>query len=173
MEGLQGIRLPATRALFGGLWPFLLIPLIAGAPFLLIPLIAGAPFLLIGLSETHKTVQLERTWVSTGGTVVDNTVVAFATGASYAPVVDFQTWEGKTVRFVDGAGSIPPDYQVGAEVHVFYDPGDVRNARVASWTRLWLGPTLLICSGLLPVLIAAVVLWLVARGVGSSRRPVF
>jgi hypothetical protein len=160
MNGLRGIRLPATRALFGGLWPYLLIPLIA-----------GTPFLLIGLSETYQTLQVEHTWVSTGGTVVDNTVVAFATGASYAPVVDFQTMEGRTVRFVDGVGSIPPDYEVGADVRVLYDPDDVHNARLASWTRLWLGPTLLICSGLLPVLIAAFVLWLVGRGVGSSRHP--
>jgi hypothetical protein len=159
MVGLRGNRLPATRTPLGGLWPFLLIPLMA-----------GAPFLLIGLSQVHRVVQQERSWVSARGTVVDNVVVAYATGASYAPVVDFRTMDGQTVRFVDGVGSIPPDYEVGTEVKILYDPADVHNARIVSWTRLWLGPTLLIGSGLAPVLIAGLVLWLIGRGVGSSRR---
>jgi len=139
-------------------------------PFMLIPIVVGAPFLLIGLSEAYKTVQLERSSISARGTVVDNMTVAFASGASYAPVVDFRTMEAGMVRFTDGVGTIPPDYEVGAEVKVLYDPDDVHSARVVSWKRLWLGPTLLIGAGLLPVLIAAVVLWLVGRGVGSSRR---
>jgi hypothetical protein len=162
MVELRGTRLPAIRTPWGGLWPFLLIPVVA-----------GAPFLPIGLFQVYRVVQQERIWVSTRGTVVDNAVVACATGASYAPVVDFRTAEGRTVRFTHGVGSIPPDYEIGAEVKVFYDPTDVQNARVVSWTRLWLGPTLLISSGLLPVLIAALVLWLVGRGVGSSRRVAY
>ena len=159
MDGPQGNRRPAILRLFKDL-----------SPFLLIPLVVGAPFLLIGLSEVYRVVQLERSWVSTHGTVVDNVVVARATGASYTPVVDFRTMEAGMVRFTDGVGTIPPDYEVGAEVKVLYDPDDVHSARVVSWKRLWLGPTLLIGAGLLPVLIAAVVLWLVGRGVGSSRR---
>jgi hypothetical protein len=151
--------LPVMRTVSRGLWPFLLIPLLA-----------GVPFLLIGLSEVYKVVQLERSWVSARGAVVDNVVVARATGGSYAPVVDFQTMEAGTVRFTDGVGSIPPDYEVGAEVKVLYDPDDVHNAQIVSWKGLWLGPTLLIGAGLLPMLIGALVLWLVARGVGSSRR---
>jgi len=156
----QGNRLPAIQRLFKGL-----------SPFLLIPLVVGTPFLLIGLSQVYRVVQLERNWVSTRGTVVDNVVVAFASGASYAPVVDFWTLEGETVRFADGVGSIPPDYEVGAEVKVLYDPDDVRNARVASWKRLWLAPTIITCVGLLPILIVVVVICVVALRAGSSSRP--
>ena len=159
MEVPQGTRRPAILTLFKDL-----------SPFLLIPLVVGAPFLLIGLSQVYRVVQVERNWISAPGTVVDNVVVARATGGSYAPVVDFQSLEAGAVRFTDGVGTIPPDYEVGAEVKVLYDPDDVHSARVVSWKRLWLGPTLLICAGLLPVLIAAVVRWLVGRGVGSSRR---
>jgi hypothetical protein len=159
MEGLQGNRLPAIRTPFRGLWPFLLIPLIA-----------GAPFLLIGLSEVYRVVQLERNWISAPSTVVDNVVVARATGASYAPVVDFRTMEGETVRFADGVGSIPPDYEVGAEVKVLYDPDDVHSARVASWKRLWLAPMILTCVGLLPMLVGVPVIWVAGPKLGSSRR---
>ncbi len=161
MEVFQGNSLPVVRTVSRGLWPFLLIPLVA-----------GGPFLLIGLSQVYRAVQQERNWVSARGTVVDNVFVARATGGSYAPVVEFQTIEAGTVRFTDHVGTIPPEYEVGAKVKVLYDPNDVHHAQLVSWERLWLGPTLLICAGLLPVLIAAVVLWLVGRGVGSSRHPV-
>lgn len=155
MEGPQGNRRPVMRTVSRGLWPFLLIPLVV-----------GAPFLLIGLSQVYSVVQLERSWVSTRGTVVDNVVVARATGASYAPVVDFRTQDGEMVRFTDGVGTIPPDYEVGAEVKVLYDPDDVHSARVASWKRLWLAPTLITTVGLLPILVGVLVVWVVGRRVG-------
>jgi hypothetical protein len=158
MQVFQENRLLVVRTVSRGLWPFLLIPLIV-----------GGPFLLIGLSQVYGVVQQERNWVSARGTVVDNVLVARATGASYAPVVEFQTIEAGTVRFTDDLGTIPPEYEVGANVKVLYDPKDVHHAQLVSWERLWLGPTLLICSGLLPVLIAGLVLWLIGRGVGSSR----
>jgi hypothetical protein len=154
-------RRPGILALFRDTWPYILISLVV-----------GAPFLLIGLSEVYKVVQLERSSISTHGTVVDNSWRAFAEGgAAYVPVVDFLTLEGETVRFVDGIGSIPPDYEVGTEVNVLYDPDDVHSARVVSWKRLWLAPTLITCVGLLPMLIVVVVIWVVALRAGSSRRP--
>ena len=156
MEVPRGNRKPAILTLFKDLWAFLLIPLVV-----------GVPFLLIGLSEAYNSLQLEHSWVSTRGTVVDNYWQAFAHGgAAYVPVVDFQTQDGETVRFTDGIGSIPPDYAVGTEVQVLYDPDDIHSARVVSWKRLWLAPTLITCVGLLPVLIAVVVIWVVALRAG-------
>jgi len=160
MEVPQGYRRPAILTPFQGLWPFLLIPLVV-----------GAPFLLLGLSQVYRVVQLERTWVSARGTVVDNVLVARATGGSYAPVVDFQTTEAGTVRFTDGVGTVPPDYEVGTEVKVLYDPEDVHSARVASWKRLWLAPTSLTCVGLSPMLVGVPVIWVAGRKVGFSRHP--
>jgi hypothetical protein len=140
--------------------------------FILIPLLAGIPFLLVGLSEAYKTLQLEHSYVSTRGTVVDNVWHAFADGgAAYVPVVDFETRDGEVVRFQDGIGSIPPDYQVGAEVTVLYDPDDVQNARVTSWKRLWLAPTLITSVGLLPILVTVAVVLVVARKAVFRRHP--
>jgi hypothetical protein len=147
MEVPQGKRKPALLTLFKDLWPYILIPLVV-----------GAPFLLIGLSEAYKSLQLERSWVSTRGTVVDNYWQAFAEGgAAYVPVVDFQTLDGQAVHFTDGIGSIPPDYAVGTEVQVLYDPNDMHSARVVSWKRLWFAPTLITCVGLVPMLVGVVV----------------
>jgi hypothetical protein len=160
MEVPQARSKPAILTLLKDLWPSVLIPLVI-----------GLPFLLIGLSEAFESLQLERRWVSTRGTVVDNYWEAFAQGgAAYVPVVDFQTLDGQAVRFSDGIGSIPPDYQVGAEVQVLYDPDDVHHARVVSWKRLWFAPTLITCVGLLPLLIALVVICAVALRTSSSRR---
>ena len=155
MEVPQGNRGPARMTLIRDTLPFMLIPIVV-----------GAPFLLIGLSEAYKTVQLERSSISARGTVVDNMTVAFASGASYAPVVDFQSLEAGAVRFTDGVGTIPPDYEVGTEVKVLYDPDDVHSARVASWKRLWLAPTLITTVGLLPILVGVLVVWVVGRRVG-------
>jgi hypothetical protein len=161
MEVPQGKRKPAILTLLKDLWAFFLIPLVV-----------GVPFLLIGLSEVYKVGQLERGSISTHGTVVDNAWRAFAHGgAAYVPVVDFQTLEGETVRFADGIGSIPPDYEVGSEVQVLYDPDDVHSARVVSWKRLWLAPTLITCVGLLPMLIVVVVILVVVLRAGSWSRP--
>jgi hypothetical protein len=161
MSGTQPAAKSGMLAFMGDAWPFMVIPLLV-----------GIPFLLIGLSEAYKSLQLERNWVSTRGTVVDNYWQAFAQGgAAYVPVVDFQTPEGQTVRFTDGIGSIPPDYEVGSEVRVLYDPDDVHSARVVSWKRLWLAPTLLTSVGLLPTLIAAGVALIVGRKVIVGRRP--
>jgi hypothetical protein len=159
MELLPGNGLPIIWTHSRRLWPFLLIPLIV-----------VAPFLFIGLSQAYQVVRQERNWISAPGTVVDNIIVARATGAAYSPVVEFRTMEGVTVRFTDDVGTIPPEYEVGAKVKVLYDPNDAQNAQLVSWMRLWLGPTLLIGSGLLPVLVAAFVLWLEGRRAGSSSR---
>jgi hypothetical protein len=81
--------------------------------------------------------------------------------------------EGQTVRFTDGVGTVPPDYEIGAEVKVLYDPDDARNAQVVSWKRLWLGPTLLICAGLVPILVGMPVIWLSLRRRRFSSRFAF
>jgi len=161
MEVPQGKRRPAVLTLLKDTWAFLLIPLVI-----------GVPFLLIGLSEAYESLQLERSWIFTRGTVVNNYWQAFAQGgAAYVPVVDFETLDGQTVRFTDGIGSMPPDYEVGAEVQVLYDPHDVHHARVVSWKRLWLAPTLITAVGLLPILIAVVLILVVALRARPSRRP--
>jgi hypothetical protein len=106
------------------------------------------------------------TFVSTRGTVVANDYRAFVSGgASYVAIVEFQTKEGKRVRFTDGIGTFPPEFQVGSQVDVLYDPNDTAKARINSWTRLWLAPTIFITVGTLPVLIGAAVI-IVVSGVG-------
>lgn len=132
--------------------------------FILIAMLVVVPFLLIGLSEIYKTAQTVHTSVSTRGTVMDNVFRPFVSdGAACVPVIEFQTRDGHVVRFTDAIGSYPPDYEVGTEVNVLYDPDDVQDARVNSWKRIWLAPTLITSAGLPPILIAVSVVWVVGR----------
>jgi hypothetical protein len=89
---------------------------------------------------------------------------AFASGsASYVPVVEFQTSDGEVVRFTDGIGTFPPEYEVGAEVSVLYDPENVHSARTSTWKRIWFGPTLITGIGMLPVAVGIGLGWLMRQ----------
>jgi hypothetical protein len=130
----------------------------------LFPLLVGCPFLCIGLSEIHKTAQMVNASATAHGTVIGNTYRPFAEGgAAYVPVVEFQTRDEQVVRFTDGIGTYPAEYDVGTQVNVLYDPQDAQNARVYSWKRLWFAPTLITSVGALPILIGIGLAWLVRR----------
>ena len=135
----------------------------------LFPVLLGCPFLSIGLSEKYETARMVGESVATRGTVMDNVWRAFAEGgAAYVPVIEFRARDGQAVRFTDGIGTVPPEYEVGAEVEVLYDPEDVRDTRIQSWKRLWFGPTLITSIGVLPLLVGAGLAWLTLRRAAAS-----
>jgi len=130
----------------------------------LFPLLVGCPFLCIGLSEVYKTARMVNASAATRGTVIGNTFRPFAEGgAAYVPVVEFQTRDEQMVRFTDGIGTYPAEYEVGTRVNVLCDPQDVRNARVSSWKRVWFGLTLITSIGALPILIGIGLAWIMRR----------
>jgi hypothetical protein len=122
----------------------------------LLLLVAGCPFIAVGLYESNKVWQELGAFDATRGTVVDNVYQTIQREdrieGAYHPVVEFEARE-TIVRFTDGVGSLPPDYEVGAQVDVLYNPNNARDARIDSWKRLWLAPTLLTSVGALPLLI--------------------
>ena len=138
----------------------------------IILLVAGGPFLLIGLSEANQTRQTIDTFVSARGTVVDNIYQLQNEGDSssgaYYPVIEFKPNDGPATRFTDGVGALPPDYEVGAQVEVLYNPADVHDAQLNSWMRLWFAPTLLAGIGVVPASIYLLVL--ATMRLSGSRR---
>ena len=134
---------------------------------ILIAVVSGAPFFLIGASEASSTQQQIAAYASVRGVVVDNAYLESDAGDSssgaYYPVIEFKPNDGPLQRFTDGAGSLPPDYAVGAQVDVIYNPAQPAEARLASWFRLWFVPTLLIGIGLLPVSVVLIILIKVRR----------
>jgi hypothetical protein len=126
----------------------------AGAVPLILAALIGGPFLAVGVYEAVWTRAMLKACISTQGTVVGNTWRAFAEGgAAWCPVVEFKTADGTAVTFTDPIGSFPPDYAVGDTVRVLYDPADAEKARIATWKRLWLAPTIIIVVGAIPLLI--------------------
>jgi hypothetical protein len=128
----------------------------------------GSPFLVIGGKEAFNT------WAELGrdvrafGNVVENRLVADQRDGieehAYVPVVEFPDLGGRITRFTDPNGSLPPDYTIGERVEVAFDPAEPSRARLISWKRLWLVPTMLIGVGLLPSFVLAIVFRRISRG---------
>ena len=116
----------------------------------------GCPFFGIGAYEAIEAQQEAKTSTIVAGTVVDNSYqTTYNDGnedGAYYPVVEFADSTGETVRFTDGVGSLPPDYEVGEQVQVLYNPEGTYPARISSWKRVWLVPILLMCVGGMPIL---------------------
>ena len=126
----------------------------------------GLPFAAIGACEASNTRAELRRDARTQGLVVDNRLVTDQRDGieehAYVPVVEFRDANGRAVRFTDPNGSLPPDYASGDRVDVAFDPSDPTRARITSWKRLWLVPTILVVVGLLPSAVCAIVLRRVA-----------
>jgi Protein of unknown function (DUF3592) len=123
----------------------------------------GSPFLGVGLFEAYKNLEERKQFVVVSGTVVGNSYSTTndegVVSGAYYPQVEFETLQGLKVRFTDGAGSLPADYDIGDRVKVLYNPRNAKEARISSWKRLWLVPTILTTVGLLPLVVF--VLWVV------------
>jgi hypothetical protein len=137
-------------------------------------LLIGSPFAAIGGWEAMNTSRELRRAVRAWGTVVENRLVTDHHDGleerAYVPIVQFVDTTGRARRFTDPAGSLPPDYAVGERVEIAFNPENPGQARVTSWKRLWLVPTLLISVGLLPAAIAAAIFRCISRS--SATRAI-
>jgi hypothetical protein len=59
-------------------------------------------------------------------------------GYMYAPLVRFETIDGRTVEFQSSLRSNPPGYRTGQTVSVLYDPDDPQSAAIRGLVSLWL-----------------------------------
>jgi len=107
---------------------------------------------------------------ATTGTVVELRESRFSntTRRGKYPVIELSTPGGQRRRF-EGGSSYPPKYRVGEPVAVVYDPADPKDARVDSFTELWLFPTLAGGLAALFVPLGATLLLLRARRVARER----
>ncbi|MCG2784722.1 MAG: DUF3592 domain-containing protein [Anaerolineae bacterium] len=70
----------------------------------------------------------------------------------YSPVVEFAAG-GQTYTFEGDNASDPPQYRVGQQVNVRYDPTDPNTAQIDSFFERWLFPIIIIPAMLLTALI--------------------
>jgi hypothetical protein len=141
--------------------------IVAGA-FLL-----ASPFTIIGALEAYDTAAQQRHGESALGSVVANHLSTTERDGmdehAYQPEVSFNSRDGLAHRFTDGVGSLPPDYEPGAKVSVLYPAAHPERARIASWKRLWLVPSIFVSVGLLPGIVAWVVVSRISRFASLAR----
>lgn len=129
----------------------------------------GCPFVLIAGCEALETSQELTRSVQARGTVVENRLVVDQHDGveehAYQPVVEFHDTSGRARRFTDPAASLPPDYYRGETVPIAFVAADPSRARIVSWKRLWLVPTLLAVVGVLP----SAVCWIIFRRLSQSQ----
>jgi hypothetical protein len=70
----------------------------------------------------------------------------------YSPVVEFQV-NGQTYSFENDTASSSPDYEIGSEVRILYDPADPNTAQINTFASRWLFPITIIPAMLLAALI--------------------
>lgn len=100
-------------------------------------LLAGA-----GVS-CRRTVRFLQGAMEALGEVVEMREVRDSDGSSWMPVAEFTAPSGERVRFEAKVCSNPPKYKSGDRVTVYYNPQNVREARIKSFIYLWLLPLLL------------------------------
>jgi hypothetical protein len=103
----------------------------------------GATFFGIGLFSFIDTQNFIKTAASTEGVVFELKPVQSRKnrGFTYAPVVKFQTPDGKNIQFQSSTSSNPPGFSVGQTVPVLYNRSNPQEAQVDSFVQLWLLPT--------------------------------
>ena len=70
----------------------------------------------------------------------------------YSPVVEFQV-NGVTYSFENDTASSSPDYEIGSEVRILYDPADPNTAQINTFSARWLFPIIIIPAMILGALI--------------------
>jgi hypothetical protein len=74
---------------------------------------------------------------TTSGVVNEVIFMHVADGHSYKPRITFTTQTGETVALNSVPMSNPPQFRVGQQVPVIYDPNDPYRARIRSFWSLW------------------------------------
>jgi hypothetical protein len=94
-------------------------------------------------------------------------------GVTYAPAIRFRTARGQPIEFVATVSSRPPEYAVGDEVDVLYDPARPAGATIRSFSSLWGAVVVLEVLGL-PFAAAGVILlalFFKARAASARHAP--
>lgn len=116
-----------------------------------------AAFCLWGAYSAVVSWRLQTSGEITTGTVVRLEESETSEGACcvYSPVVEFQV-NGQTYSFENDTATSAPDYQIGGEVKVRYDPADPNTAQIDTFSNRWLFPIIIIPAMILGSLILSI-----------------
>ena len=128
--------------------------------------ILGAGMLVAGLFWTSQTMNFLDRCVKTKGVVIElNWTHDVDHGPSAYPVFQFVDEKtGQEITVHSGHGSYPPDYQVGQEVDLLYDPENPHDAKIESFSELWGGQLILTGLGGIFLSFGSIKLGSIVRG---------
>ncbi len=111
-----------------------------------IMLVSAFGLLALGGSCCSRAVHFKKTAVQAQGAVVE--LKEGSSGGSnshpvYYPIIRYADTAMQEHTLYSGTGSFPPEYAVGDRVSVLYDPASPKEAKVNSFTDLWLLPLIL------------------------------
>lgn len=118
----------------------------------------GGLLLAIALIMILRTLNILIRGVSAEGTLVDWHRSTSDGSTVYAPIIDFVTAQGETVRIKDPVASSHRGMEIGERVPVRYLPNRPDKARMVKPMRLFFAPAMLIFFGGLALLIGLVVI---------------
>ena len=96
----------------------------------------GLVFYGIGFGLSYRQRTMERQGLQVAGEVVSLVQNCDDDGCSYAPVVRFQTQDGRSISYESSYSSSPPAYDVGESVQVFYLPENPEKAVIKGEGRV-------------------------------------
>lgn len=116
-------------------------------------LAAGAIALIV------RTYKWRKNAVAVEGEIVEFGSLGSGTGSTLAPVIEFSTREGETIRFKNNTKTMFDSFSVGDRLPVVYEPGNPERAKIDRIGHLYS----------LPILIGIVAI--AAAGVALSKNP--
>ena len=118
-------------------------------------LVSAFALLALGASCCNRAANFKKTAVEAQGTVSELKEGSSGGANShtvYYPIIRFADKAGLEHTLYSSSGSYPPAYEVGERVSVLYDPANPKEAKVNSFTSLWLWPLILGIMGGLDLL---------------------
>jgi hypothetical protein len=108
-------------------------------------LVGAFALLALGASCYNRAANFKKIAAEAQGTVIE--LKEDSSGANshtvYYPIIRFADKAGQEHTLYSTSGSFPPAYEVGERVSVLYDPANPKEAKVNSFTGLWLLPLIL------------------------------
>jgi hypothetical protein len=102
-------------------------------------------FCLWGAYAAYNSYNLGKNGETTTGIVIEleESTDSDNSCCVYSPVIEFDA-NGQTYTFESDNASYPPEYEVGEEVRVLYNPSNPNNAQINKASERWLMPVLVI-----------------------------
>jgi len=118
-------------------------------------LLVGSVMLLYAVKIFYETIIFLRAATRTVGTVIRlDPSRSGDENSMYVPVFEYRTNDGTIHQYTSTVISDPPSYKVGETATLLYHKRNPRNARIKSFTDLWLLQFILTCLGLVCCLAA-------------------